>query len=94
MWSVISAIMLLMTPMFPLSAPFKARLGSPSAQKLSGAMINFVVPEDEPPECFRQAERIHGERETNQAEEGHGFSADMVRESAPMENSACLGCKE
>ena len=79
--------MVLITPMLPLSAPLKARLGKALVWMLSG-VAHESLPECKTPKRFRQGKTAHGERETEQAGQNHRLSANMIRESTPMEDRA------
>ena len=59
-WSVISAMMLLITPTLPLSAPFNARLKRYESVPFRDLRLS-VVPQDEPQKGSRQRKTIHGE---------------------------------
>ena len=79
--------MVLITPMLPLSAPLKARLGKALVWMLSG-VAHENLPEYKTPKRLRQGKAAHGERETEQAGQNHRLSANMIGESTPMEDRA------
>ena len=52
------------------------------------SVVHENLPEYKTPKRLRQGKAAHGERETEQAGQNHRLSANMIRESTPMEDRA------
>lgn len=89
--SVRSAIMLFMTPMFPLSIPFKQRLAHPIRVRYSEESNH--TPEDKRPERTGKAKQEARDRGTEQTAQKYGFPAYFIGKTAPLKHSNCLGSK-
>ena len=91
--SVSSATIDFITPMLPFSRPARHRL-SRRGERTDQARSRTAAHDDERPERCGEAERHHGDRETEQVDEEDGFAAYPVRESAPVQHGARFGHEE